>query len=108
MGLTGMPLEGLLLRRAEKNLPELGRHIEVREVGSPRTMEHFTLNPRGAVYGWTLDLTKPGSERLDIRTPIPNLFLAGVWTRSGHGQLAALSSGREAAGIVLMMDRKPE
>jgi prolycopene isomerase len=95
----------VLIRRAEKVLPDLGSHIEVMEVGSPRTMEHYTLNPRGAVYGWTLDMTQPGSERLDLQTPIPNLLLAGVWTRSGHGQLSALASGRQAAEIILKKDR---
>ncbi len=91
----------VLIRRAEKVLPGLGSHIEVMEVGSPRTMEHFTLNPRGAVYGWALKMSNPAPQRLAQETPIPNLFLAGVWTTAGHGQLAALGSGSRAARLIL-------
>lgn len=91
----------VLIHRAEKVLPELGSHIEVMEVGSPRTMEHFTLNPKGAVYGWSLKMSNPAPQRLAQETPIPNLFLAGVWTTSGHGQLAALGSGSLAARLIL-------
>jgi len=97
---------GILIKRAEKLLPGLGSHVEVLEVGSPRTMEHYTLNPRGAVYVWPPDMKHSGPGRLAQETPIPNIFLAGVWTRSGHGQLSALSSGKRAAEKILKLDQK--
>lgn len=97
---------GILIHRAEKVLPGLGSHVEVMEVGSPRTMEHYTLNPKGAVYGWTVNMKQSGPGRLAQETPIPNLLLAGVWTRSGHGQVAALTSGNEAAEKIVEMARE--
>ncbi len=96
----------VLIRRAEKILPDLGSHIEVMEVGSPQTMEHYTLNPKGAVYGWAVDMKHFGEGRLAQETPIPNLFLAGVWTRSGHGQISALSSGNQAAERIIELYRE--
>jgi prolycopene isomerase len=97
-----------LIRRAEKVLPELGSHVEVMEVGSPRTMEHYTLNPKGAVYGWAVDMNHSGPGRLDQQTPIPNLLLAGAWTRPGHGQIGVLTSGKDAAEKIIQMDEKTE
>jgi len=96
----------ILIKRAEKYLPGLSSHVEVMEVGSPRTMEHYTLNPKGAVYGWKPDMKNSGANRLAQETPIPNLLLAGVWTRSGHGQMSALSSGAEAADKIVAMAEK--
>jgi prolycopene isomerase len=98
----------VLIRRAEEVLPELSSHIEVMEVGSPRTMEHYTLNPKGAVYGWAVDMKHSGPGRLAQETPIPNLLLAGVWTRSGHGQIAALNSGNEAAEKIIDQFRQQQ
>ena len=94
----------ILIRRAEKILPELGSHVEVMEVGSPRTMEHFTLNPKGAVYGWTVNIEQSGPGRLAQETPIPNLLLAGAWTRTGHGQIAVLTSGNRAAEKIIELE----
>ncbi len=92
-------------RRAEKHLPGLSSHVEVMEVGSPRTMEHFTGNPKGAVYGWAIDLDHFDKNRLEQETPIPNLFLASAWTQPGHGQAAVMESGRTAAEKILKMDK---
>ncbi len=92
-----------LIRRAERVLPELGSHIEVLEVGSPRTMEHFTLNPGGAIYGWavTPDMRKNG---LPLETPVPNLFLAGAWTNAA-GQNGVMRSGLQAALKIIEIER---
>jgi len=95
-----------LIRRAETILPGLGSHMEVMEVGSPRTMEHYTLNPKGAVYGWSVDMKHSGPGRLAQETPIPNLLLAGAWTRPGHGQIAVLTSGKNAAEKIIRMDEE--
>jgi len=95
----------VLIKRAEKYLPGLSRHIEVMEVGSPRTMEHFTLNPRGTIFGWDNVPEQSLLKRLKQDTPIPNLFLAGAWTFPGGGQSAVISSGLSAAQKILAKDK---
>jgi len=96
------------IKRAEKYLPGLSSHIEVMEVGSPRTMEHFTLNPQGAIYGWDINREQTFNKRLEQETPIENLYLAGAWTRPGHGQSAVLSSGIMAAEKIIENDGHKE
>jgi len=95
-----------LIRRAEKFLPGLGKNVEIMEVGSPRTMEHFTLNPRGTIFGWDNIPDQSMLKRLPQETPIPNLYLAGAWTFPGGGQSAVISSGLMAARKILKREGK--
>ena len=87
--------------RAEKYLPGLKEHIEVVEVGSPRTMEHYTLNPKGTIFGWEYNIEQSMLKRLKQKTPIKNVYLAGAWTFPGGGQSAVLLSGLEASRAIL-------
>jgi all-trans-retinol 13,14-reductase len=92
---------GVLIKRAEKYLPGLGDCIEEMEVGSPRTMEHYTLNPLGSIIGWENTPGQSMLKRLPQKTPVKNLFLAGAWTFPCGGQSAVLLSGIFAADMVL-------
>ena len=58
-------------------------------------------NPGGSVYGWAARVDQCGSARLDHRTPIDGLHLAGAWTRPGGGFTSALRSGLRAARDLL-------
>jgi prolycopene isomerase len=92
----------VLIARAEKALlPGLRDAIEVREVGTPLTNLRYTANPRGAVYGWDQTLDNSGSTRLPHKTPVRNLYLAGAWTRPGHGYGGVLWSGLECFGEIV-------
>jgi all-trans-retinol 13,14-reductase len=99
---TGM----IFAKRAEKFLPELTKHIEEFEVGSPRTMEHFTLNPGGTIFGWDNTRDQSLLKRLPQKTPIKNLYLAGAWTFPGGGQSAVITSGVMAAQTILKQEGK--
>jgi all-trans-retinol 13,14-reductase len=90
-----------LIQRAEALLPGLSAHIDVLEVGSPRTMEFFTSNPGGAMLGWSNTAEQVLFNRLPQATPIRNLYLAGAWTFPGGGQSAVLESGKFAAEKIL-------
>lgn len=90
-----------LVKRTEAFLPGLSSHIEEMEVGSPRTMEHYTLNPRGTIFGWDNTPEQSMMKRLPQKTPIDNLYLAGAWTFPGGGQSAVLISGLYAARMIL-------
>jgi prolycopene isomerase len=95
----------VLIKRTEKYLPDLSKHIEFMEVGSPRTMEHFTLNPKGTIFGWDNTPEQSMFKRLPNKTPIPNLYLAGAWTFPGGGQSAVIASGTIAGKMILMEDK---
>lgn len=95
----------VLIQRAADVLPGLADHIEVIEVGSPRTMEHYTRNPGGAILGWEHTPDQVFFNRLPQQTPVPNVVLAGAWTFPCGGQSAVLESGRLAAETILRREK---
>lgn len=87
--------ETLIQRVEERLLPGLSGAIEVIEIGTPLTNMRYTGHPRGAAYGWDQTVANSGSRRVGHATPVPNLYLAGAWSRPGHGYGAVVPSGVE-------------
>jgi phytoene dehydrogenase-like protein len=86
----------ILIQRVEHTiLPGLSAAIEVKEIGTPLTNVRYTGHHRGAIYGWDQTVNNSGSTRVGHATPIKNLYLAGAWSRPGHGYGAVIPSGLE-------------
>jgi phytoene dehydrogenase-like protein len=86
----------VLIQKAEKALlPGLTRAVEVREAATPLTVVRYTGHHRGAIYGWDQTVNNSGSARVGHATPIKDLYLAGAWSRPGHGYGAVIPSGLE-------------
>ncbi len=91
-----------LIAHAEKTLlPGLAGAIEVKEIGTPLTNVRYTSNYRGAIYGLDQTVENSGPSRLAHETPISNLYLAGAWTKPGHGYGSVLASGVECFGEIM-------
>ena len=90
----------MLINKAEKIIPGLSDHIVVRDSATPLTYERYTLNSQGAAMGWAFT-PQMFLKRLDQKTPIPNLYLAGHWTMPGGGVPAVALSGLKAARMIL-------
>jgi all-trans-retinol 13,14-reductase len=92
----------VLIDQVEKTLlPGLRKAIEVKEIGTPLTNLRYTGNYRGAIYGFDQTLENSGMNRLPHSTPIANLYLAGAWTKPGHGYGAVIPSGLECFGEIM-------
>jgi phytoene dehydrogenase-like protein len=91
----------LIARAEEKVLPGLSRAIEVMEIGTPLTNRRYTGHPRGAVYGWDQTVNNSGATRVGHATPVKNLYLAGAWSRMGHGYGSVIPSGVECFAEVV-------
>jgi len=61
----------------------------------------YTGASDGTGYGLAATPAQFLANRPGSRGPIPGLYLAGASTRSGHGIVGALSSGRKAARAIL-------
>jgi all-trans-retinol 13,14-reductase len=86
----------VIIENVEKTLlPGLRDAIEVIEIGTPLTNVRYTGNYRGAIYGWDQTLNNSGNNRVGHKTPIKNLYLAGAWSKPGHGYGAVIPSGLE-------------
>jgi all-trans-retinol 13,14-reductase len=92
----------ILIQKAEKALlPGLSSAIEVKEIGTPLTNLRYTGNHRGAIYGWDQTVNNSGSMRVGHATPIKNLFIAGAWSKPGHGYGAVIPSGLQCFGEIV-------
>ncbi|MEM1750083.1 MAG: NAD(P)/FAD-dependent oxidoreductase [Desulfurococcaceae archaeon] len=79
-----------LIRKAEKIIPDLSRHIIVLDAATPKTLERYTSMPEGAIYAFDQSIE---SERPYFKTPIKGLYLVGASTFPGGGVEAAAISG---------------
>jgi prolycopene isomerase len=94
-------MAGHVLRQAERVVGGLGDHVRFLEAATPRTMERYTRNTGGAIYGWALSPSQVGPGRLATLPPIEGLHLAGHWTQPGGGVVGVVTSGVQAAQAVL-------
>jgi all-trans-retinol 13,14-reductase len=76
--------------RLEKLLPGISSEIEYYEVGTSSSIKRYTLNPEGAVYGFT---QAPFSIAPDFSSIIDNLHVASAWGKTGGGFSGAIYSG---------------
>lgn len=91
----------VLLDLASRVIPDIRERIEVIEVGTPHTMERYTLNPFGAVFSYSTTPTGHTRFRPRPETPVPGLYLASTWTTSGPGFGPAVAGGMSTARKIL-------
>jgi len=97
-----------LIQKASAFIPNLERRILVKIETTPKTIEQWTGNRRGAAYGWAQIPRQSGIYRLPRTTPIPNLYLTGHWTSPGGGIAGVVASGELTAEAVLNRLEKGE
>ena len=91
----------LLLDDGERLLPGLREHLTYVESATPLTFERYTLNSRGATYGWENTVAQTGTKRLSHESPIAGLYLSGHWSLPGGGSIRVLTSGLHTAQLIL-------
>jgi prolycopene isomerase len=60
---------------------------------TPLDLSEWSGDPDGALFGWEATPSQSGSQRLEARTPVNGLLLAGAWTAPGAGYGGTLLSG---------------
>jgi all-trans-retinol 13,14-reductase len=84
-----------MIAEAEKVIPDLSRHIVYRQEASPRTFERYAWTTGGSIYGTTWSSGHP-----PLKSPVPNLYLAGSSVFPGPGVEAVVISGALAANEI--------
>jgi len=90
-----------MIDRADACFGGLKQRVVFAEAGSPRTMERYTRNRAGALYGWEISPTQVGPGRLENVAPIEGLHFAGHWTQPGGGIYGVVTSGIQTAQAAL-------
>jgi prolycopene isomerase len=91
-----------ILQQLESKLfPGLRDHLLFYEAATPLTLERYTGNECGAMYGLASTPQQIGNGRPSHQTPIQGLFQVGHYTRPSHGIVGAGLSGLFAARAIL-------
>jgi phytoene dehydrogenase-like protein len=95
-----------LIKKAENIFPGLSNRIVVKDSATPKTIERYTLNSNGAVYGWSPIPGQSWKNNLENDTPIDGLYLAGHWSYPGTGIMSVISSGLIASKKIIHRARQ--
>ncbi len=87
--------------KLDKLIPGIKGQIEYYEVGTPRTIERYTLNSKGTPYGFAQVPGQAGIRRIRQKSPIEKLYYASAWTMPGGGFTGAMLSGWFCAEDIL-------
>ena len=92
-----MRFADMLIKKAEKTIPNLSQHIVVKDAATPKTFERYTYMPEGAIYAFDQSI---GVKRPYFKTPIKGLYLASASTFPGAGIEAVVISGMICANDI--------
>ena len=81
------------IERLNELFPGIKDGIDFYEVGTPKTIMLYTLNPLGTPYGFAQIPSQSGMKRMKHKSPIKNLYFASAWTMPGGGFTGAILSG---------------
>ncbi len=90
-----------LIKRAETIFPGLQSYIKFVDIATPLTIEKYTGNFKGAIYGWANVVDQCGSGRVFSKNPFKNLYLVGAWTYPGGGLSGVMFCGWQVARNIL-------
>jgi all-trans-retinol 13,14-reductase len=88
--------------KLEKLIPGITEEIEYYELGTAKTVQRYTLNPGGAIYGYAQTPEQSGIlHRPSNTSPVRNLYFASAWAQPGGGFTGAMLSGWFCASDIL-------
>lgn len=93
-----------ILKRTKNIFPNLEKYINVKIIATPFTFYKYTLNKKGAAFGWASTVNQTRSTLFPKKSSLENLFLVGHWTTIGSGQGGVpkvILSGRKGAHLIL-------
>ncbi len=81
-------------------IPDLRKHIVVKDISTPATYQRYSGSPTGSLYDMSSLVTQFGPKRLSMKTPIKNLYQP----KFSHGLYGTMMNGVQV--VDLLMNRK--
>jgi len=94
-------LSDIFIAKAKNALPNLSGNIKFIVNSTPITINKWTLNYKGAAYGWAALPSQFGVTGFSKVTSLKNLYLTGHWTTLTYGVPGVASIGFETAKKIL-------
>lgn len=91
----------------EQRFPGIGGQVEMIDVATPLTFEHYTGNWQGSFEGWLITpqnahtILKPMSQTLP---GLENFYLCGQWVTPGGGLPTGVMSARQLIQLICKQD----
>ena len=90
----------------DKRFPGLAAQVEMCDVATPTTFEHYTGNWDGSPVGWQVS-SKTWSKLIKKTLPgLKNFYMAGQWVEPGGGVPTAAMSGRNVVQIICKEEKR--
>ena len=90
----------------DKRFPGLAAQVEMCDVATPTTFEHYTGNWDGSPVGWQVS-SKTWSKLIKKTLPgLKNFYMAGQWVEPGGGVPIAAMSGRNVVQIICKEEKR--
>ncbi|MCH8292065.1 NAD(P)/FAD-dependent oxidoreductase [Candidatus Poribacteria bacterium] len=93
-------IERYVMDNLEQIIPGINEKVVVKLSASALTSHQFTLNYQGAMLGWEMSPDQLGDQRLDVVSPIKNLYFVGHWVQPGGGITPVIVSAMKVAKII--------
>ncbi|MCP4603902.1 MAG: NAD(P)/FAD-dependent oxidoreductase [Proteobacteria bacterium] len=91
----------LCVDQAARIIPNLREDIAFLEAASPMTHTRYTGSTHGTGYGFAALPSQFLRHRPGAKSPIRDLYFCGTNCRAGHGVIASMKSGVQAAEAIL-------
>lgn len=96
----------LFIKKIESLIPSFSKHILFKDAATPYTLYNWTLNYKGAAYGWACMPSQFAIPEFSKKTSVHNLYLTGHWTTLAQGIPGVVYLGRETAKMILKRENK--
>ena len=90
-----------MIKAAENLIPDLGKHVLVKDVSTPLTYERYTGATEGGWYDIDCSPEQAILGRVRNKTPVDGLYLTGAKTFPGSGMFGAIQAGLFTADSIL-------
>lgn len=94
-------LESFIKEIESKAIPEISQYIEYQETANPQTLHKYTLNYKGASFGWAGTPSQVTIPQLRKPTFIKGFYSTGHWTTHGLGIPGVTYVGYATAKTIL-------
>jgi phytoene dehydrogenase-like protein len=89
------------IKKTEKLIKNLSKHIVFRDAATPSTLSRWTMNYKGAAYGWAGIPSQFMVNGISKKTMFSNLYMTGHWATLFQGIPGVVYLGRDTAKTIL-------
>lgn len=93
------------VKKVEKIFPDLSHHVTLKDAATPNTLYKWTLNHKGAAYGWESTASQFAIQNLSQVTSIRNLYTTGHWATLAQGIPGVAYLGKSTAKLILSKEK---